>query len=377
MRLNIAIPEAQVAAPILDAALEATTRLDESLIRDGIVPTFRSGGLPAGVVWRPEPPGAEHFDHAARVLTRGWGDCDDLAPWHAASLRATHEDPGATAIVRPSGPSRWHAVVQRSDGSIDDPSREAGMGQHSGVHGAVLPLMHESAPDGVNGALVVRPSVALRPVYGGWQARADMPLQTMTDAGLVPTDYQLVTLRSAQTPHAALRGALDGALYVADRTGTASLDDLERMSAFSSHLHGMCHGDVANIYGEDNARAAEIVVGSFLSKAAKLAKKGLKLAASPAGLAAKVVAHVPGVGPVASSTLKLAERAASGDTGALKALAKSPLAGKLIQFIPGVGPVMSEALQAGLKALDKAEILMPDIPAALSRHANLFPSIEA
>src|SRR5262245_53396081 len=122
MRVNVAIPEAHVTQPVLDAALEAVTRLNEQLIQSGH-PTFKQA-LPTGIKWKPEPPGSEHFDHAGIVAHRGWGDCDDLAPWHAASLRVTGEDKGANAIVVPSGPNRWHAVVRRSNGAIDDPSED-------------------------------------------------------------------------------------------------------------------------------------------------------------------------------------------------------------------------------------------------------------
>ena len=132
MRVNVAIPEAHVDAPVLNAALESVTRLNEEMLAQGEVPTF-TDGLKEGIKWKPEPPGDEHFDHAATVLRRKWGDCDDLAPWQAASLRHTGEDPEARAIVRRSGPKRWHAIVRRGDGSIDDPSKAAGMGQHWGV----------------------------------------------------------------------------------------------------------------------------------------------------------------------------------------------------------------------------------------------------
>ena len=63
-------------------------------------------------------PATKRFDHAATVHRRGWGDCDDLAPYHAASLRHTGEDPGATAVVYRSGPNRLarsHATERRHD----------------------------------------------------------------------------------------------------------------------------------------------------------------------------------------------------------------------------------------------------------------------
>ena len=125
MRYRIAVPEAHVEASIIDAALEAVTRLDESMIHSGDVPDFDA--RPKGIIWKPEPKGDEFFDNAQTIIQRGWGDCDDLAPWKAASLRATGEDPGAIAKVVKSGPSMYHAIVERSDGAIDDPSVECGM----------------------------------------------------------------------------------------------------------------------------------------------------------------------------------------------------------------------------------------------------------
>src|SRR5215471_13395989 len=175
MRINVAIPESHVSAPPLDAALEAVTRLNEDLLRAGKVPTVDEAIHKHGVRWKPEPPGDEHFDHAHTVITRGWGDCDDLAPYKAATLRHTGEDPDARAVVRKSGAQRWHAVVERSNGAIDDPSREAGMGAPRGVNGAWLPVMNP--PASVSGAYAVRPQIAMRPVRGAYQARADMPWQ--------------------------------------------------------------------------------------------------------------------------------------------------------------------------------------------------------
>src|SRR5437899_3720477 len=110
MRLRIAVPEQHVEPNVIDAALEAVTRLDEHMIRSGSVPTFDAAHTQ--VKWRPENMGDEHFDHAETVLKRGWGDCDDLAPWKAATLRATGEDPGAVARVVPTGPNTFHALVQ-------------------------------------------------------------------------------------------------------------------------------------------------------------------------------------------------------------------------------------------------------------------------
>ena len=64
MRIQVAIPEQNVSADILNAALEPVTRLDEQLIKEQRAPTF-DRALKMGLVrWQPEPPGGERFDHA-------------------------------------------------------------------------------------------------------------------------------------------------------------------------------------------------------------------------------------------------------------------------------------------------------------------------
>jgi hypothetical protein len=155
MDIRLAVPDElddQDRKAALDAALESVTRTAASQVRRGKVPPA-AGEIKSGRVrWEPEPPGAEHFDLPSTVIGRGWGDCDDLAPWHAGSLRASGRDPGARAIVKKSGPKRWHAIVQRSDGSIEDPSAHAGMYSVSGVDGVMLgaaaPITQAMSADG-------------------------------------------------------------------------------------------------------------------------------------------------------------------------------------------------------------------------------------
>lgn len=312
MRINVAIPEAHVDADVLNAALESVTRLDESMLRNDQVPTLEEG-IKEGVRWKPEPPGEEHFDHAKKVLQRKWGDCDDLAPWQAASLRHTGEDPQARAVVRKSGPKRWHAVVRRGDGSIDDPSKRAGMGQPHPIVGAALPLMYTAPSAVVGGAYLVRPAIALRGFRGGAQARADMPWhwrEHLRDKP-TPTDYAMTTLHTAPLASTALVGAINGALELAIAGGYAHPAHISRLAAIADAVEGVPLDEVAACYGDEHAIAAEQVIGSFFGKLANVAKQGLSF--------------VPG----GSAALKLA-------TG--------PLGSKLIQFIPGVGPIASTAL---------------------------------
>lgn len=266
MRLNVAIPEAHVAAPVLDAALEATTRLNESLLQADQIPTFERA-LKGGIRWRPEPPGGEHFDHGGIVFKRRWGDCDDLAPYHAASLRASGEDPGAMAVVKRSGPKMWHAVVRRSDGSIDDPSVRAGMKGHHAYLGAVLPLMAPANRNSVvGGAYIVRPSIAVRPVKGGFQSRVDVPWHHWdSDTQATPTDIAMASLHSAPVAHTALTGAIQGAVECGIVAGYAHPDHIQRLLALNGVLEGHSFRDLAAEYGDEEAHAATQIIGSFLS----------------------------------------------------------------------------------------------------------------
>lgn len=342
MRINVAIPEAHVSPPVMNAALEATTRLNEELIRTDGVPTFREAVNK--VRWRPEPPGDEHFDHAAVVLGRGWGDCDDLAPWHAASLRVTGVDKGATAIVKKSGPNRWHAVVRRSNGTIEDPSREAGMGQRAnGVIGAVQPLMMQPAEVG---SYIARPQLALRPVLDragqpeAWQARSDLPWHWMP--GRSPTDIAMVSLHASPTSSQAIVGACEGAIALGEANGVDD-DTLDRIAAIRDMCEGADWDDLADEYGEDNATAAGHIVHGFFGGLGKVLKKAVNVA-NPYNLAAKAVKVVPGVGPMASRMMS----------------SFTPTNANLLKYgqqyaskMPGVGPVAAQAFQAASPHLQR------------------------
>lgn len=169
MRIRLVVPDGDVAPGLIEPALETVTQTNVRHMMAGM-PDIRDAIAAGRVKWKPEPPGDEHFDLARTVMRRGWGDCDDLAPAHAAALRFTGEDPGAKAIIRKSGQNRWHAIVQRSDGSIDDPSRDAGMGKGR-VSGAHVPLTRSVACLGLSG----------RRWKNGYCARTELPL---LDGGL-------------------------------------------------------------------------------------------------------------------------------------------------------------------------------------------------
>jgi len=287
MRINVAIPEANVNAHILNAALEPVTRLNEAMVKSGTVPSFDRALKNGWVQWKPEPPGGEHFDHAGVVLGRRWGDCDDLAPWHAGSLRASGADPGATAIVKKSGPHTWHAVVLRSDGMIEDPSKRAGMptaGQRT-LQGATLPRMSPLPPRNASqvvgfdvGAFVYRPEVAVRKRFDqGYEARVDIPWFSKHKGKAEPGEIAMATLHAAPLAATALTGAIDGAVELAALGGYGHPEHLDRLCCIADRVSGMSSvRRLAGIYGAPHARAAEqytrdLVVGiANIERAAQL-----------------------------------------------------------------------------------------------------------
>lgn len=121
IRVRMSVPATE---PALNAALEGLVRVDGAILRDakGRVSSLYE----AGVRYRREAPGREDWRNVEEVRAAGVGDCEDLAAWRAAELRAQGEP--ARAVAVPSGPGKWHAVVKRADGSIEDPSRQLGMG---------------------------------------------------------------------------------------------------------------------------------------------------------------------------------------------------------------------------------------------------------
>jgi transglutaminase-like putative cysteine protease len=97
------------------------TSLDTQILRVSNLPSIYS----SGVRYRGEP--SDVWRHVADVMKTGHGDCEDLAAARAAELRVSGVDPGAFVHVYRSGARRYHAVVGRSDGTIEDPSWILGM----------------------------------------------------------------------------------------------------------------------------------------------------------------------------------------------------------------------------------------------------------
>jgi hypothetical protein len=123
------VQQSRVLGLVIKPLLDALVMDDQLFLRLHHAPPLYQ----SGVRYREEPPtyvtfsdgqqrAVEEFASAAIVLGRLWGDCDDLAPYHAASLRHTGEDEGATAIVKRSGV--WiHFQIRR--GEIPERTRQS------------------------------------------------------------------------------------------------------------------------------------------------------------------------------------------------------------------------------------------------------------
>jgi hypothetical protein len=117
---NLHIP---VNAGSYAAAIEGLTRVNERILRakGARIPPLYS----AGVVYRRED--RDTWKPIVKVIRERGGDCEDLSAWRVAELRVSGEDPNARVHVYQSGPRRYHAVVARGDGRIEDPSKRLGM----------------------------------------------------------------------------------------------------------------------------------------------------------------------------------------------------------------------------------------------------------
>lgn len=121
MRVKLVAPVA--GEPGLQRLLRSLWELDVDAVRTGRMPRIYE----SGVRYRREPRHVrEEWLTVPAVVSRGYGDCEDLACWRAAELSVSGEDPLARPCLRRTA-SGWHVVVRRGDGSIEDPSRVLGM----------------------------------------------------------------------------------------------------------------------------------------------------------------------------------------------------------------------------------------------------------
>jgi len=270
VRVRLAIPDRILDASTLDALLEATTRAGQRQIERGEAPDVRAA-IKRGLRWRPERfVDGEHFDLPVEANARGWGDCDDLAPWLAASLRASGEDPRAEAVASKSGPTRWHVRVKRGNGEIQDPSAWAGMnhsvsGPAAGVHAlAASPLAMPG--DG---------AVALLNDGRRWWSRCDLPW----------ADSHVACVSPGATPDAALENAVTGALDCSDGCSPEHAEYVGALTAdlLSESQRGGLLEEVLGVVGDFPPRRAPLRAGGFIDRAPSTALFQLMHGAVPIG----------------------------------------------------------------------------------------------
>ncbi len=321
MRIRIAVPDRHISPAVLNAALEATTVANQEMLASGDAEPISEGIRMGQVKWKPEPfRDGEHFDLTKTVSERGWGDCDDLAPALAAELRETGSDPGARAVVKKSGPKRWHAVTELSDGRIVDPSAMAGMYDYKKKHGDSF--VNGPGEYGITGSSVVgmlstegELVVGVKQTSRGWAARCDLPIDGDLDGA-----FDIVGVGHHVSPVEAIHGAINTACLVGAAGDLVLGEDLARAILLREALTGGDPRYVAELVGD--ALDGEDIVGFF----GKILK-GLKKVASPlANIALKAAKFVPI--PGVSQAADLAQMG-------LKAINKGGGGGKPQAPIPG------------------------------------------
>ena len=98
------------------------------------------------------------------------GDCEDLAVYRAAELRRLGIDRHARPIIIRTGPFTLHAIVQRGNGTREDPSRALGMirlGEVPGSSSAMLPAGSSSAMFPAGSSSAMFPAGSSSAFFGG------------------------------------------------------------------------------------------------------------------------------------------------------------------------------------------------------------------
>lgn len=107
--------------------LNTLFELDVAFLRD--YPAFPAL-YSTGVRYKAEDPGLEEWRTCPIVRERGFGDCEDLACWRAAELKARRGIEARPMFIKqPTRPGirLYHIVVKLPSGRVEDPSKKLGM----------------------------------------------------------------------------------------------------------------------------------------------------------------------------------------------------------------------------------------------------------
>lgn len=104
--------------PALGAAVEGLCAVNAAILDhlDGLPRLYETD-------IRYRRPGKLAWHTIADLYDLGWGDCKDLVAARCAELRVYDAEPALPLVYETRRRGRWHAVVQRADGTIEDPSR--------------------------------------------------------------------------------------------------------------------------------------------------------------------------------------------------------------------------------------------------------------
>lgn len=124
-------------ALVIKHVLEMNTELNQAYIQFHRVPYLYASGVryqeePLNLLTMGGKPfeNIEDFALIPAVIERGWGDCDDLAPWRCAELRNAGEHAKIRIEWKTHPVTRqrvYHVLVRRENGDIEDPSLKLGM----------------------------------------------------------------------------------------------------------------------------------------------------------------------------------------------------------------------------------------------------------
>lgn len=100
----------------------------------------------SGVRYQREPPGSEVWQSARAVFASKRADCEDLAGGTRVPELWIAGETAARAIVKRINPTLRHILVERADGTIEDPSLILGMHpdepeERARARAAVKPVM--------------------------------------------------------------------------------------------------------------------------------------------------------------------------------------------------------------------------------------------
>jgi hypothetical protein len=110
----------------LNLALSVLVALDIIILRRLLVHGIRVPLFGSGIRYQLEPPGREWWQTVYDNVKEREGDCEDLAAHRAADLNVYEGEPARATAIR-TGSATYHAIVERANGVLDDPSAALGM----------------------------------------------------------------------------------------------------------------------------------------------------------------------------------------------------------------------------------------------------------